>query len=143
MYGILRSLDKTRFIDTTSGWFEIGQSDVDSRHVYFRKVSLNTSDKPLVLSEFGGYSYKPEGHVFNTKQTYGYGKCKTREAFVKAFCDLYEKEIVPLIPKGLCATIYTQVSDVEDETNGILSYDRKVMKVNPEEFKDVSEKLKI
>ncbi len=143
MYGILRSLDKTRFIDTTSGWFEIGESDVDSRHVYFRKVSLEASDKPLVLSEFGGYSYKPEDHVFNTKQTYGYGKCKTREAFVKAFCDLYENEIVPLIPKGLCAAVYTQVSDVEDETNGILSYDRKVMKVNPEEFAHVSEKLKI
>ena len=134
----LRTLDSSRLIDSTSGWFLGDSSDVDSRHIYFRKVKLKAGNKPLVLSEFGGYSWKPEGHVFNTEQTYGYGKCRTREEFVAAVRQLYEQEILPLIPQGLCATVYTQVSDVEDETNGLLSYDRKVQKILPEEFADLS-----
>ncbi len=142
MYGILKSLDNTRFIDSTSGWFRRKKTDVDSRHVYFKKVNLKPSDKPLVLSEFGGYSFKPEGHVFNTEQTYGYAKYETKEEIVKAVQDLYKNEILPLVSKGLCAAVYTQVSDVEDETNGILSYDREVLKINPEEFFDISESLK-
>lgn len=142
MYELLKSIDDTRFIDSTSGWFRRKKTDVDSRHVYFKKVMLKASDKPLVLSEFGGYSYKPMGHVFNTEQTYGYAKYENREDFVKAVCDLYKNEILPLVPMGLCAAVYTQVSDVEDETNGILSYDREVLKIEPNEFSEISENLK-
>jgi beta-galactosidase/beta-glucuronidase len=140
-YRKLKSLDDTRFIDTASGWFMGCESDLDSHHIYFRKVKLRAKDKPLYLSEFGGYVYKPEGHVFNTEKTYGYGSKKTREDFVSALVGLYRNEILPLIPKGLCATVYTQVSDVEDETNGLLSYDRKVKKVTAEEFKPLSDTL--
>ena len=122
-------LDDTRFVDTTSGWFRRKKSHVDSRHVYFRKVKLKGKEKPLVLSEFGGYSYKPEGHVFNTEQTYGYGKFADQEEFAKAVEKLYREQILPAKENGLCAAIYTQVSDVEDETNGLLSYDRKVCKL--------------
>ncbi len=142
MYKLLKSVDNTRFIDSTSGWFRRKVTDVDSRHVYFKRVKLKTTDKPLVLSEFGGYSYKPEGHVFNTEQTYGYAKYATREEFVEAVRNLYVDEILPLVSKGLCAAVYTQVSDVEDETNGILSYDREVLKISPSEFFDISESLK-
>ena len=142
MYELLKSVDDTRFIDSTSGWFRRKKTDVDSRHVYFKKVKLKALDKPLVLSEFGGYSYKPEGHVFNTEQTYGYAKYEDREEFVKAVRRLYLEEIIPLVSKGLCATVYTQVSDVEDETNGILSYDREVLKIEPNEFSEISENLK-
>ena len=141
MYKKLRAIDSTRFIDSASGWFSGGDTDVDSRHVYFKKVKLKASQKPLVLSEFGGYSYKPEGHVFNTENTYGYGKFENREEFVKALRRLYLEEVIPHVEKGLCATVYTQVSDVEDETNGLLSYDREIEKVLPEEFLDISEKL--
>jgi hypothetical protein len=104
---------------------------VDSRHVYFRKVNLRAGSKPLVLSEFGGYSYKPEGHVFNTDNTYGYGKYQDLNAFAEAVEALYNEQIIPHVRKGLCAAIYTQVSDVEDETNGLITYDRKVEKLNP------------
>ena len=141
MYELLKKLDDSRFIDTAYGWFSGCASDVDSRHVYFRKVKLRAGKKPLVLSEFGGYSFKPEGHAFNTEQTYGYGKYSDRDAFVAALQRLYVDEVLPLIGKGLCAAIYTQVSDVEDETNGLLSYDRRVEKVLPEEFAPVSESL--
>ena len=145
MYDYMRSLDSTRFIDTTSGWFKAKKNDVESEHVYFKKVNLKKpkSKKPIFLSEFGGYSFKPENHVANTEATYGYGKFENREDFVKAFRDLYLNEVIPFIDIGLCAAVYTQVSDVEDETNGILTYDRKVMKIKPEEFKDIAEKVKI
>ena len=141
MYDRLKKIDKTRFVDSASGWFLGGKSDVESRHVYFKKVKFPKTDKPFVLSEFGGYSFKPKGHVFNTEKTYGYGKFENREDFVVALRKLYVEEILPLKEKGLCATVYTQVSDIEDETNGLLSYDRQVLKVEKNEFLDISEKL--
>ena len=140
-YRKLKALDDTRFIDTASGWFAGCESDLDSRHVYFRKVKLKAGDKPLYLSEFGGYAYKPEGHVFNPQKTYGYGSQKTREDLVAALTRLYREEILPLIPKGLCAAVYTQVSDVEDEVNGLLSYDRRAQKVTADELFALSETL--
>ncbi len=141
VYDIFRKLDDTRFIDSTSGWFRQKKTDVDSRHVYFKPIKLKETDKPLVLSEFGGYSYKPEGHVFNTESTYGYGKFKTAEDFSAAVAELYEKQVIPALKNGLCAAVYTQVSDVEDETNGILTYDRKICKLSPETMLPIGEKL--
>ena len=141
VYKQFRKLDDTRFIDSTSGWFRRKKTDVDSRHVYFKPIKLKETDKPLVLSEFGGYSYKPEGHVFNTQSTYGYGKYKTAEEFTAAVAELYEKQVIPAKENGLCAAVYTQVSDVEDETNGILTYDRKVCKLSPEIMLPIAKKL--
>ena len=114
---------------------------MDSRHVYFRRVKLKAGDKPLVLSEFGGYSFQPEGHVFNPEKTYGYGKFKDQAAFAAAVEKLYRSEILPAVQNGLCAAIYTQVSDVEDETNGMLSYDRKVCKLTPERMLPIARML--
>ena len=137
-----RTLDDTRFIDTTSGWFRRNKSDVDSRHVYFRKVKLKgDGKKPLILSEFGGKTYKTEGHIFNPDKTYGYGGCETLEALNEAVEKLYREEVIPCIHKGLCASIYTQVSDVEDEINGLLTYDRKVEKLKAEVMVPVAEAL--
>ena len=131
VYDWFRTLDDTRFIDTTSGWFRRKKSDVDSRHVYFRSVKLAAGKKPLVLSEFGGYSWKPAGHVFNDGSTYGYGKYQSQGEFADAVESLYNDQILPCVRQGLCAAIYTQVSDVEDETNGLVTYDRKVEKLIP------------
>ena len=135
VYEQFKKLDDTRFIDSTSGWFRREKTDVDSRHVYFRKVKL-TGDgvKPLVLSEFGGKTYKVEGHVFNPDKTYGYGGCESLESLNEAVAKLYLEEVLPCVRKGLCAAIYTQVSDVEDEINGLVTYDRKVEKMNPEKM---------
>ena len=143
MYQKLKEIDSSRIIDTASGWFYGSPSDVESLHVYFKRVKIKPSDKPIVLSEFGGYSYKQRGNAFNEEQTYGYRFFENREAFENAFVELYENEIIPLIGQGLCASIYTQVSDVEDETNGLLSYDRRVLKVSRERLLEIAEKLKI
>ena len=137
-----RHLDDTRFIDTTSGWFRRKKTDVDSRHVYFRKVKLQgDGKKPLVLSEFGGKTYRCDGHVYNPDKTYGYGGCQSLEALAGAMESLYLDEVLPCIQKGLCAAVYTQVSDVEDEINGILTYDRKMCKLNPETMLPIAKAL--
>jgi hypothetical protein len=139
---ILRTLDDSRFIDTASGWFDAGaDSDVDSLHVYFKSVRIKPSTRPIVLSEFGGFSYAVEGHIFNPARAYGYGKCQSREAFVERLTAVYREEVLPAISRGLCAAVYTQLTDVEDEINGILSYDRRVCKVEPDEFLSVSRAL--
>ena len=114
---------------------------MDSLHIYFRRLKLGKEKKPQLLSEFGGYSYKIPEHSFNLDKTYGYRKCPDRERFLRDLRALYEKQLLPLIPKGLCGAIYTQVSDVEDETNGLLTFDRAVEKLRPEDFADLAERL--
>ena len=142
VYEAFKKLDDTRFIDSTSGWFRREKTDVDSRHVYFRKVKL-TGDgvKPLVLSEFGGKTYRADGHVFNPDKSYGYGGCDSLEKLNEAVSKLYLEEVLPCVEKGLCAAIYTQVSDVEDEINGLLTYDRKLCKLNEETMLPIAEAL--
>ena len=134
----LKALDATRFVDATSGWFARNLSDVESLHIYFRPLTSGKQDRPLFLSEFGGWSLKIPEHSFNLKKTYGYKKYGDREAFVRDLRALYLEQVLPLIPRGLCAAVYTQVSDVEDETNGLLTFDRKEAKITPEEFRDIS-----
>ena len=142
MYELLKELDNTRFIDTASGWFKGADSDVISEHVYFKPFRFKAGDKPVFLSEFGGYSYKPQGHVFNEKQTYGYRLFDDAAAYMDAVETLYRKEIVPAVSKGLCGAVYTQLSDVEDETNGLYSYDRRVCKVGKARMRAIAEELK-
>ena len=139
----LRKLDKTRFIDTTSGWFKNKESDVESLHVYFKEVKLPNTKKPIVLSEFGGYTYNVKDHVFNPYKTYGYKKYESQEEYEKGIIELYERDVVPHIQNGLCASIYTQLSDVEDETNGLITYDRHIIKVDKEKMQELATKLKI
>ena len=137
MYDKIKSYDPTRIIDSTSGWFRRTKSDVDSRHIYFRRLEpKNLDGKPLVISEFGGYAHSTKGHVFSEK-IYGYRTFDSREEFEDQICKLYETEVAELVQKGASAFVYTQVSDVEDEINGFITYDRQVVKVNTERLKSI------
>ena len=130
MYPVLKKLDPTRIIDTASGWFRPKRSDVVSEHIYFKKVKIKKNDsRPVFLSEFGGYSHKVEGHIFNLGNNYGYGSAKTAEEFEKMLRDLYTEQVIPNIKNGLSGAILTQITDVEDETNGLITYDRRVVKL--------------
>lgn len=129
VYKKLRALDHSRFIDSTSGWFICGETDVDSRHIYFGPWKLKVGKKPLVLTEFGGICLPVKGHLQCPGRSYGYGACKTPEALETAVLTLYEQRVLPLVEQGLCAAIYTQLSDVEEEVNGLLTADRKVCKL--------------
>ena len=136
-FELAKAADPTRIYDATSGWFWQKKSDVDSRHVYFKAVKLGkVTEKPIVISEFGGYSYRVEGHLFG-EDNYGYTSLDDMQAFEDKFVALYENEILPIIDSGVSALVYTQVSDVEDETNGLLTYDRKVTKVNVERINEL------
>ena len=97
----------------------------------------------MILSEFGGYSVKIEGHVFNKTKSFGYRKFADTVSFDNAYHRLFEHQILPLIPDGLSATVYTQLSDVEDEINGLYTYDRKILKLDPERLKKLNAKLKL
>ena len=141
-YDFLCALDVGRIIDTTSGWFRNKETDVESLHIYFGPWSkLRKAKKPLVLSEFGGYACPVEGHIFNIEKAYGYKSCKSLEDFQAAVEKLYRKRILPKVKKGLCAAIITQVSDVEDEINGFLTYDRKVCKADETAMQKLAQEL--
>lgn len=141
-YALAKSLDSTRVWDAASGWFQNCKNDIISPHVYFKPVKIKKdATRPTVLSEFGGYSCKIPEHSFNLNKTYGYKYFDSAENFENALISLYEKEIIPAINNGLCGSILTQISDVEDETNGLLTYDRRMLKVNPERMRKLSEKL--
>lgn len=143
MYEFFKNKDLSRVYDSTSGWFWQKKSDVDSIHVYFKKVKLpKKSDRPIILSEFGGYSLKINEHAFNSDKNYGYKTFDTMDELTEAIINLYERDVISLIPEGLAGAIYTQVSDVEDETNGFLTYDRQLLKVNEEKIKELMKKVK-
>ena len=137
-----KSADESRIYDSTSGWFFESESDVDSHHVYFKPVRLKGKERPLVLSEFGGYSCKIEGHSFNLDKTYGYRFFDTATELEDALDRLYSEEIIPAVREGLCAAVLTQLSDVEDETNGLITYDRKIIKVSEEKMQSIAKRLK-
>ena len=141
-YRRLRALDDSRIIDTASGWFRPKKSDFESEHIYFKPIKLKSKLKaPLFLSEFGGYSYKISDHSFNLSKTYGYKKFDEQKSFVLAMQNLYENEVLPAVKNGLSAAVLTQVSDVEDETNGILTYDRQVQKLGVDDLKPIFDKI--
>ena len=142
MYDKLKLIDPTRIIDSTSGWFRQNKSDVDSHQVYFKKPRIAQGDtRPLVLSEFGGFSYRIDGHLFGEKN-YGYRTCKSEKDFEEAVLELYTDGVLPLVKNGISALIYTQISDVEDETNGFITYDRKAVKISRKKMAAIAKTLK-
>jgi hypothetical protein len=122
-------------IDATSCWFWHSQFDVDSYHMYFAQLKQFGGKRQLVLSEFGGYSYNSDG------KRYGYRFFKTEQAYRKAICKLYREQIIPAVKKGLCAAVYTQISDVEDEQNGLITYDRAKEKVSAYDMLPIANEL--
>lgn len=141
MYDRVKALDGTRLIDSTSGWFAQKKNDFNSEHIYFRTKKLKIKKRPLFVSECGGYSLAVEGHLFNPKKAYGYGKTKDSHELTETIANMYRKMLIPAIAKGACGCIYTQLSDVEDEINGLYTYDRKVCKVEKELMRKVAEEL--
>jgi len=134
--------DTTRTIDHASGWHDQFIGDIKSLHVYFKpyKFKKDKLRRAVVLSEFGGYNCMIQGHSFNTKD-FGYKKSANSAELLNLYRELYEQQIIPAKSKGLCATVYTQVTDVEDEVNGLLTYDRKVEKLPTEELLRLNRQL--
>ena len=141
LYDFVKKLDSTRLVDATSGWFAQEKNDFDSEHIYFKAVGVEPKERPMFMSECGGYSMKVEGHYYSKYNAYGYGRCEDSEKLTKNILDLYEIMILPAAAKGMCGCVYTQLSDVEDEINGLYTYDRKICKVKKETMIEIAEKL--
>lgn len=141
----IKEVDPTRFVDHASGWHDQKGPDFKSIHKYILPVhaptKFRTRNRPFVLSEYGGYSRKLKGHVWNYARSFGYIMLPNAKSLSKAYEILHKTQIIPLIKKGLCATVYTQVSDVEFEVNGIYSYDRKILKLDKNTVIEINQKL--
>lgn len=126
----IRSIDTTRLIDHASGWFDQGGGDIRSVHNYFRPLRVTkdrAEERAFVISEYGGLTCPVKGHTC-AKEVYGYCAYETPAAFTKAFKE-QQKKLRALERQGLCGAVYTQVSDVEEEINGLYTYDRKICKI--------------
>ena len=141
MYDFVKELDATRLIDATSGWFEHQKSDFDSVHIYFKLMQLNPKERPMFVSECGGYSYLVDEHYYAKYNHYGYGNSTNPEQLTEMIAQMYRKMLLPGIADGVCGCIYTQLSDVEDETNGLYTYDRRVCKVDAGTMSAVAKEL--
>lgn len=124
---VIKKLDKTRLVDHASGWYDQGGGDVKSVHNYFRILRVKLDRRPYVLSEYGGAAYHLEEHSYSSS-VFAYHQYTSMESFSKAFYDI-QRQIKQLQKKGLAAAVYTQLSDIEEETNGLYTYDRKVCKI--------------
>ncbi|WP_454969193.1 glycoside hydrolase family 2 protein [Eubacterium sp.] len=141
-YTLVKAMDSTRIVDSASGWHDRGETDVISKHIYFTPIKVHSGRKPWCLTEFGGLSTRVKGHTFNNKM-FGYKIFNSKQGLTKAYKNLFEKTIIPQIKDGLSATVYTQVTDVEDELNGLFTYDRKVQKIDTEVLKTINERVKL
>ena len=127
--GLIKEKDSSRPVDHASGWFDQKGGDFKSIHNYFRKLKVKSdAHRAFVISEYGGYACHIKGHSA-AEQIYGYRKYDSAEQLNTAFRQLMEKQLLPLAEKGLSGAVYTQLSDVEEEVNGLVTYDRKVIKI--------------
>ncbi|MBW3596932.1 MAG: beta-galactosidase [Planctomycetes bacterium] len=126
--------DPTRLVDGPSGWTDRGVGEMHDMHRYPGPAMPEPeSDRAVVLGEFGGLGLPLEGHLWWNKRNWGYRTYKTRDELWSNYRRLI-RELHPLIGRGLAAAIYTQTTDVEGEVNGLMTYDRRVVKFDPEKM---------
>lgn len=140
-YQLVKSLDPTRLIDHASGWNDQGIGDFNSRHIYFTPIHSKLDDRPFILSEFGGLGVRVPGHMF-TNKIFCYKMYPTKEKITAAYRRLYEKKIIPYTKKGMAASVYTQLTDVEEEINGMMTYDREELKIDAGTVRELNAKCK-
>lgn len=140
---LVRRLDPTRLVDHASGWFDQGAGDFRSRHRYVLslKPPPRRDKRPFYLSEFGGYNLAVPGHTWSETEKYGYRHFDDEAALAVGLTTLWREQLIPLVARGLRAAVYTQVADVEIETNGLMTYDRKVLKVDPALMRQLNSEL--
>jgi len=141
IYTIAKKLDSSRLYDSASGWFAQKKNDFDSRHIYFGNLEPKPADRPMFISEFGGCAYPVPDHIYAKYASYGYGNCKNADEVSEKVWKAYRTTILPVIESGCCGSVYTQLSDVEDEINGFYTYDRKVCKVHVEELQKLRKEI--
>lgn len=134
-------LDPSRPVDHASGWFDQGAGDLHSVHLYFRPPTMVGRGLPdrrvLALTEYGGLALPVPGHTWNSSH-FGYQTYDDPEDLSRAFAKLHGEQIPPVVDRGLAATVYTQLADVEDEINGLVTYDRRVTKIDQSQVRELN-----
>ncbi|MFL6414678.1 MAG: glycoside hydrolase family 2 protein [Bryobacteraceae bacterium] len=127
---LVKEMDPSRLVDGPSGWEDRGFGDMKDMHEYPGPGMFPVMpERASVLGEFGGLGVPIEGHLWWTdKRNWGYRTYSSQAGLEAAYQDLIDK-LTPLIKSGLAAAIYTQTTDVEGEVNGLMTYDRKVVKI--------------
>ena len=136
----IRTLDGTRLVDEASGWFDQGGGDVHSLHNYFYPLRIRPQKRTVALSEYGGIAWPMPGHE-PPRKTYGYGTARDRQELTARYKKLQLKTVLPQLEKGLSALVYTQLTDVEDEVNGLFTYDRAAVKPDANAVRSVNAAL--
>ena len=137
----VREIDSGRLINEACGWFDQGGGDMYSIHNYRHKLKVKPQqDRVVALTEYGGYAYPVEEHL-SCKKEFGYQHYHSTEELTQNYKRLWEEEIYPNLQYGLCSAIYTQTSDIEEEINGVLTYDREIVKLDEDQVKEMNDKL--
>ncbi len=139
---LVKEYDPTRLVDGPSGWADRGSGDIYDLHDYpgpplLAPVEL---DRAVVLGEFGGLGLPLEGHLWWNKRNWGYRTYATTDELHESYEELM-KRLSPLVAKGLAAAVYTQTTDVEGEVNGLMTYDREVVKFDAESLTAIHQAL--
>ncbi|WP_195612275.1 glycoside hydrolase family 2 protein [[Clostridium] symbiosum] len=137
----VREIDSGRLINEACGWFDQGGGDMYSIHNYRHKLKVKPQqDRVVALTEYGGYAYPVEEHL-SCKKEFGYQHYHSTEELTQNYKRLWEEEIYPNLQYGLCSAIYTQTSDIEEEINGVLTYDREIDKLDVGEVRELNQRL--
>jgi hypothetical protein len=138
---LIKQYAPTRLVDSASGWADRGVGDVHDIHSYPGPAApANESSRAAVLGEFGGLGLPLEGHTWQDKKNWGYRSFKTHQELTEAYLNLLGK-LQPLIDAGLSAAVYTQTADVETEVNGLMTYDREIIKMNTKRITNANRKI--
>jgi beta-galactosidase/beta-glucuronidase len=137
---LVKELDPTRLVDNATGWTDKNVGDVIDMHKYPGPASPPAEEnRAAVLGEFGGLKLTVPGHTW-AKKSWGYKETGTAKALTSAYVDLLTKAL-ELKKTGLSAVVYTQITDVETECNGLMTYDRAIVKPDSKAVAAANRKL--
>ena len=143
IYESLKKIDNTRLYDHASGWHDQGSGDFKSMHIYKWKVKVPSKRKlknrAFICSECGAYILDKRLKEAKKKEGFIYLLFNNKEDFQKEYERFIKEEIIPAKKNGMAGFIYTQISDVEEEMNGFVSYDRKEIKVDVNKIKELND----
>ncbi len=139
---LIKKMDPGRLVDHASGWFDLGGGDIQSIHYYFFRYRFKPERRrAMALTEYGGYSWSVPGHCTHDEE-YGYQKYSDSASLTAAFQRLITDTILLSVREGLAAAIYTQLTDIESETNGLYTYDRQICKMDAEAVRECNRLMK-
>jgi beta-galactosidase/beta-glucuronidase len=136
----VKALDPSRLVNAASGWSDLGAGDFFDIHTYEEVPNIPEpkKDRVIVVGEFGGIGWPITGHLWDPKKrNWGYQTYQDKDAVLKAYRTKYAKMVEMYQKNGVSAAVYTQTTDVEGEVNGLLTYDREIIKIPIETLREI------